>query len=306
MQGPFKKRRHADRFIPVQMSLTVFRLILPYLFPGIYGDEHKLAFRTYLALTGTCQALRYWNFLRRWVAFASPPMMRDRLASHGFAVPLKPCEIKDTQEAFREDLDLRGELLDIPNPVFVSCWLKNAFFDASNKENVSNFEMDLGGNPFYDVIECQCDSTDPRGRDRTVICFRASSFAELCLFVYSTCLDSEKRGVDDSFLLMCGWKCPQRRTFHFLCNKSVSVMNRRVLGWLRQVGAFAPQELGFHSGGLPTTCYGLFLKLAETKGRKGAATPFERLETFVHSWFPVNLLGENPVEPAYRFNLMFE
>jgi hypothetical protein len=233
-------------------------------------------------------------------------MMRDRLSSHGFAVPLKPSQIKNIQQDFSDDLSLRGELMDIPNPVFVSCWLKNAFFGARNTNTtVSNFELDLGGNPFYDVIECHCDSVTPH-MDRTVICYRASSFSELCLFVYSACLDTEDRDHQDSFLLMCGWKTPLRKTFRFECKKSMSTMNRRILGWLREVGAFAPQELGFHNGGLPTTSYGLFLKLAETQGRKGASTPFNRLETFIHQWFPVHLFAGNPVAPAYQFEITFE
>lgn len=286
----------------------MFQLVLPFLFPGYYGEDHSLAFRTFLALAGVCRGLRYWNFLRRWVAFTSPPRLRDHLRSHSFWTPLKPSEINEEQEILRLELARRDELIDVPFPIFRSCWLKNAFCREQLPANAGNYEMDIGGNPFYDVIECICDSNDSVLMNRTVICFRAASFSELCLFVYSTCFEgTDDFGANDSFLIHCGWKVPDREGFfHYRVEDTASVMQRRLLGWLRRVGSYAPQEVGFHCGSLPTNSFGLFLQLANTQGKRGGKSPFERLEQFVHQWFPLVLFGDNPVHPAYVFPIEFE
>lgn len=315
--GPVKKRRHAESMPAYRgMEKLLFRLVLPYLFPGFYGHDHRLAFRTYLSLAGVCARLRYWNFLRRWVAFTCPPKLRDRLRSHSFWTPLKPDEIDAEQKRMRQALEDRDELMDVGNPIFRSCYLKNAFCAASGDQRFGNYEKDVGGNPFYDVIECLCTSTDNRGlwRDRTILCFRAASFSELCLFVYSMCFADEGDTAHDdrspvtAYLLHCSWRVPDGHNAFFLCQKSqiMSVVNRRILGWLRRVGSYAPHEIGFHQGRLVTNSYGLFFELSNTNGKRGGKTPFGRLEQFVHEWFPMELFGANPVRPAYEIPMIFE
>lgn len=278
MDRPLKKQKRLD--VSSLYSVTIFRLALPFLFPGSYGFNVLQAFRTYLALCGVCAKLRYWNILRRWVGYLCPPRLRAALKSHSFPVTTSLNEMNEFQLRARDLLSEVAPFTNVHQYNFSSYWLLNNFFDHEAKR-----EMDLviGGIPFFNVV--QCETVSRSGKQR-IICFLAPSFAEMVLFCYAACLSGQK---DLYYFAVANWKTSSRYESVLIEGKSAErFLNRYLLGRLKRVGLTAPQELGFVAGQLPQTAYSWFSNLCDTNGTRSKMSPKLRLHNFVSSWFPQN------------------
>lgn len=276
---------------------TIFYLVLPHLFPGHYDGDVELAFRTYLALNGTCRRLRYWNFLRRWIGWLCPAGRREVLRAHSFSTPLFMHEIGDVEQTIFDLMEQEALCPDVPNPVFQPTALMRA-------TSGSNFDIDFFQIPFFNVIECVCAS-HRSAFDRTIWCFYVTSFAEMVLAAFAL-VSMPARNNRDSYLLVGSWKGPKDKPPYlwFEDTGKQRFLNKFLLGRLKRVGLLAPQEVGLTQGSLPTSSYGWFVKTCDTSGSRQKQTPLERLQTFVSGWF-WHRLDMNSGKPAYDFEINF-
>lgn len=256
----------------------VFLLILPYLFPGWY-DEWPLAFRTYLSLCGTSRSLRYWNVLRRWVAYLAPDRMKLQLASHSFPCGPRLIDYQKFQLHCYELLRIEGAVED-ENPVFNSEALGSNFFLKTNYEEGAQMETEIGGSPFFGLVRCEC-------RAKTIRCFFARTFSEMALFVYAAC-NHVTDNPEDGWLVVAQWKTTKFEAVYFTVGNREHMLERYLLGRLKRIGLTAPQEIGFHEGSLEWTAYAWFCKHCDTTGTRSKITPAQRLRNFVVTWFPTN------------------
>lgn len=282
MQGPIKKRKVTEEKICFDKLL--FDLVFPWLFFGHYSDRF-LAFRTLLALAGTCQQLRYFQNLRRYVAFLAPPILRDRLLEHGFPVPAPTSKWLQALQSERfgtgNVLYLWDEALCAVNP-FERSWL-----------NV----------PFYSLGKI----CGPDGR--TSLVHMPASFGELCLFSY--CImeakSAELAGFDKIFVLPL-WKAKETDTIQVDVKLRKNYAQRFLLAKLMDIGTTAPVDKEFVAGSLKMTAYSLFREMCNTNGRKDKKKPIERLKEFVQCWYPMlrHSVGPQDAERrAYEFEMWF-
>lgn len=278
MDVPFKKLKRT-----YALEKDAFVHVLPFLFPGFYGHDRWLAFRTFLALTGVCRATRYWNLLRRWVAYLTPMHLRKRLKLHSFSCVDYDLWTKSLDDECIEllrtevGLDATASVLQIiPDDHY------RLFF--GHKQHVSQMDVDVGGIPFFNVMLCSV--SEPRCDVR---CFYAGSFAEMVLFAYAVC-KHVGAGPDDGWLLIATWKVNKYRTIYIKERDKDRLLNRSLLGRLKRIGMTAPQDAGFHNGGMEWTQFGWFCKHCDTTGTRNKASPMERLEQFVITWFRPSLM----------------
>lgn len=290
----------------------LFDLVLPWIFPGSYDDDTNLAFRTYLAMTGVCKRLRYWNFLRRWVGWTSPPHLRDRLRSHSFVCPRVGADYMLTQDRFYSILNTEKLLADVRVPHFASRWLQQAFVHSKPGAvevmalQDSEFEMDIGGSPFFDVVECRCDAKIP-SRDRSIFCHTAGSFAEFVLICYAIFVAEPRENPFDAYLIVASWKVdqPKHDFVYFVDGEKLRYLERHALGRIKRTGLTAPQDFGFHHGSLPTTAFAWFMRTCDTNGARNKLTPLARLEAFVNGWFQKDFWSRNTAQKAYELEMNF-
>lgn len=285
MEGPIKKRRvlKAER-LEVNIDKLLFDLVFPWLFFGCYSDRF-LAFRTLLALTGTCRQLRYFQNLRRYVAFLAPSIMRERLSDHGFPVPAPTSKwlqaLQNGEFGTGTVLYLWEEALCAVNP-FERTWL-----------NV----------PFYSLAKV----CNPNGRISLV--HMPASFGELCLFSYCIIEASNEELLGfDSIAIFPQWKTADPRIIEMEVKLRQNYAKRFLLAKLTRIGTTAPIDKEFTTGALKETAYSLFTKMCNTNGKKDKKKPLERLKQFVESWYPMVRHSVGPADlsrRAYEFDMEF-
>lgn len=284
---------------------TTFKLILPFLFPGYYSWDTRLAFRTYLALAGVCRVLRYWNLLRRWIGWTSPVEIRENLRSHSFTSPLWGDDYLNYTKIVEKQL--RSYIVgDVPVR-FTSQWIASAL--SMDEVWNSNFEIDLNDIPFWDCVEARMENS-------IILCFRVTSFSELVLLMYAIL----KHDVDEQngWCIITDWKAEKesQKTLFFWEFDKERYFTRSALGKMLKRGQYAPQEKGFTNGSLPVSSYIWFDKWCNTSGSRKKLTCEERLEKFVLGWFPSKLFPEkicnvksrkdiNTEIRAYEFGIEF-
>lgn len=286
MEGPIKKRKfqEGERLI-VNLDKKLFELVFPWLFFGHYSDRF-LAFRTLLALAGTCQQLRYFQNLRRYVAFLAPPIIRERLLDHGFPVPAPTSKWLEV---------LRSEVFGIGNVLYL--WEEALCA-------VNPFERSWLNVPFYSLAKV----CNPDGRVSLV--HMPSTFGELCLFSY--CIieanNEELAGFDSIFILPL-WKTKESDLMEIVVKLRQNYAQRFLLAKLTRIGTTAPIDKEFSAGPLTETAYSLFTKMCNTNGKKDKKRPIERLKQFVQCWYPMTRHSVGPADRerrAYEFEMWFE
>lgn len=296
------KRRKAEKSKAVVHGKDLLRLVLPFVFPGHYERDYLLAFRTFLALSGTCRKLRYWNALRRWIGWLSPLGARGMLRAHSFPTPLSADEYLPVQDRVHRYLEMHGGIPDAARVDFISRTVANA--QAVSGEQ-SNFEADFAGIPFFDVIDCYVRSPN-KEEERRVVAFRPSTFAELVLFCYAVLSRPISEKKDDAVIIACGWKTVDDGIVYVKERDRLNFVNKSVLSRLSKLGTTAPPEIGFERGSLPLTAFAFFLTLAEKRSHNNKY-PLTRLEQFVHRWYPSELFHDGAkFKAAYNFDIIFE
>jgi hypothetical protein len=263
----------------------IFSLVFPYVFPGSYLDQ-RLAFRTFLALAGTCQALRYWNLLRRWIGWLSPVNSRPLLQKHGFPVCMRISQIENFQKRAANLIQGLDVYKGHSDPIYCARALNAAasLETGMEKEKIqSNFELDVGGVPFFNIIECYTVTEDMKSCNTTI--YLAPTFAEMVLFCHAALSHKAIGQKIRMFACIPVWEKSQG-FIHFSDSGKVAFMNRYLLGRLRKIGMTAPQDVGFLSGPLPQSAYAFFCHHCDTSGRRSKLTIADRLTAFVEGWFP--------------------
>jgi hypothetical protein len=296
------KRKKTEKSKAVIHGKDLLRLVLPYVFPGHYERNYLHAFKTFLALSGTCRKLRYWNSLRRWIGWLSPLCMRGMLRAHSFPVPMTADEYLPVQDRIHRYLEMHREIPDAARIDFVSRTVANAQADSSEGTQ-SNFEADFAGIPFFDVIDCYVRSPN-KAEERKIIAFRPSTFAELVLFCYATLT---RPFVDAAaVLIVCGWKTVDDGILYVKERDRQNIVVKSILVRLSKMGVTAPDEVGFHCGSLPVTAYAFFEKMTTEGNRKNKFSE-RRLEEFAHRWYPSELFHDGAkFKAAYTFDIIFE
>lgn len=296
------KRRKTEKSKAVVHGKDLLRLVLPYVFPGHYERDYLLAFKTFLALSGTCRKLRYWNALRRWIGWLSPLGVRRLLQTHSFPVPMTREEYLPVQDRIHRYLEMHGEIPDAARVDFMSRIVANAQ-TVSNESVSSNFEADFAGIPFFDVIDCYVRSPN-KEEERRIVAFRPSTFAELVLFCYAVLT---RPLVDASaVLIVCGWKTVDDGIMYVKERDRQRFLKNSCLHRLSGMGLTAPTEIGFERGPLPTTAYAFFEKKS-TEGNHKNKYSERRLEEFAHRWYPSELFHDGAkFKAAYNFDIIFE
>lgn len=283
----------------------IFFLAFPYVFPGAYLDQ-KLAFRTYLALAGTCQALRYWNLLRRWIGWLSAVNSRPLLQKHGFPVCMRISQI----ESFQRQAANLIQGLDVykghSNAIYCARALNAAApLETGVEKTQSNFELDVGGVPFFNIVECYTVSDEMESCNTTI--YLAPTFAEMVLFCHAALSHKSTGKMKRMFACIPVWEKSQG-FIHFTENGKIAFMNRYLLGRLRKIGMTAPQDVGFLTGPLPQSAYAFFCYHCDTSGRRSKLTISDRLTSFVEGWFPKIIHPANEDEAqklAYDLRIKF-
>ncbi len=293
------ERSERARLLP-----TLLRLVLPHLFPGSYGHDYPKAFWTFLALAGTCRRFRYWNHLRRWIGWSSPLGMRELLKRHSFPVPMTGFELGPAQDRMYRYLEENNKIPTLARPQFLSRLIVNGFNQGKGVEHASNFEVDIAGIPFFDLIDCHIHSPVP-SEQRSIIGFRASTFAELCLFMFAVATARPRENKEDGYIVVCAWKTVDDGVIYFKESNRLHYVKMSVLGRLQRLGLTAPDEIGFVKGSLPTTSYAFFVQLCDYGNRKNRH-PVKRLEEFAHRWYPSEFFGANRFKPAYNFDILYD
>ncbi len=297
------KRQKTEKLKAVVFGKDIVRLVVPFVFPGCYDRDYFLAFRTFLALCGTCRKLRYWNSLRRWIGWLSPSAVREMLRAHSFPVPMTAGEYLPVQDHIHRYLEMHGEIPDAARVDFVSRTVSNA--QALSNGEQSNFEADFAGIPFFDVIDCYIRSPNAK-EERKIVAFRASTFAELCLFCYAVLSLPISTNKEDAVIVVCGWKTVDDGVVYVKERGRLYFVEKSLLGRLQKLGWTSPPEIGFQHGSLPMTSFAFFSGLVEKRSRKNKF-PLKRLEQFAHRWFPCELFHDGEkFKAAYNFDIIFE
>jgi hypothetical protein len=290
------KKQNMEQF--VINYKVVFQLVLPYVFPGFYADDWKTAFKTYLALMGTCKGLRYWNFLRRWVGWLSDQGVRPLLKSNSVPVPLSMVEMVDYQCLIGRIVEKHSAWRGIASPCVTSRRLLNHFREGYGD---TNFEFSLAGIPFWNLFDI-----DTEHRDVKTLCFVAPTFAEMALFCYAAV--REPRSRYSSYLVVPGWVHREKDFFYFEDATKDRFMQKFMLGRLKAIGQVAPPDSGFALKALPNTAYSEFCSICDTSGKRSSSSPLVRLERFVQKWYPLSLWPRTETEKrqdALRFEIKF-
>jgi len=285
MERPLKKKRRPS------FGRENFLRVLPFLFPGFYGENFMLAFRTFLALCGVCRALRYWNVLRRWVAYTCPDFLKTRLLIHSFPCGPSLSGLTDFQE-LAYDLLAPEALKNVPEPVFNSDIVLQSFFNINSE---CQMETEIGGTPFFGLISIHCSTGGLAPRVWRIRCMLASNFSEMVLFCHAACLQPIDNP-DDAWCVIANWKTQRYTHIYFRDDEKARYRDRYLLGRLKRIGLTAPQDLGFHKGSLPETSYSWFCKHCDTTGTRSKLNPAARLNQFVRTWFPNKLVESEAMQ----------
>jgi len=283
MEGPVKKRKGMMTFAYYRL---VFDLVFPWVFYGHYKTKEE-CFRTYLALAGTCAKLRYFNLLRRYIGWLTPPHLIENISSHGF-----PCYMPIMSwHSFLMGLPVNegGAVLHI---------LENV--NCSNA--VSPFDATLDAVPFINLAKRVRD-------DKTILTFCPDSFAEAVLFCYRlTTASDDELAIYTDVEIYPRWKCSPS-IIKLPVKKRKSFAGRYMISKLLKIGTTAPQDYGFLHGQMPFTAFALFMQICNTNGQTDKKKPAERVKQFLKSWYPKHLKAQTATEAserAYDFEIEFE
>lgn len=280
MEGRLKKRKIVFNNTPDQLHKLVFAIVFPWLYPGLYKTKEQ-AFRTIMALLGTCRQLRYFQCMRRSAAQLAPSRLHEKLHSHGFPAHFS--------SQFWMDL------------IRLKPYVSSAFYF---------YPMDLQRKPInFQVATFENLAKRTCGTSSSLI-FYAPSFAEAVLFIYAVgaieMAELNKFGLIEVILEVKPGKYEE--IVFSVRNKNMFV-SRNAIGALKRMGAMAERDFEFVQGTIPTTAYSFFCSVCETSGRKDRKKPLERLRDFVQGWFPLTAhsVGEqDKARRAYEFEMSFE
>lgn len=282
------RRRFAD-----DAQRILVGLIVGVLFPGtpeIYGDNHELVLRTYLALNHTCRRFRYWEVLRRWIGYLCRPGKRQTFFLAGFPVRLNGLHQPDLQlNSFFDALANEGLLTADIAPKFESFALQQSFARTAKK---SAFEADIAEIPFFNLARCWLMQNDVHMD--SFLCFKAATPPELLLFVYAFFIAET---MEEDCFVFPAWKSPEKPYLFFQQKHRKRYLERELIGDLKKVMLYAPQEPGFLHGPLKTTSPAHFFNVVEstrTRGKHGKRSHLQRVEEFVLEWFPTTIYGAHP------------
>lgn len=280
MEGPVKKRKHTF----VSQNKILFDRVFPWLFYGHYTDR-LLAFRTLLALTGTCRQLRYFQLLRRYVAFLTPSILRERLRDHGFPVAAPTTKwIKM----------LSDRVFGIGNVLYLL---------EESPSAIAPFEKTFRDVSFFNLAKRV-------GPDQTSsLIHMPSTFAELALFCYCVVEATDEEVAYDTIDIVPQWKIKSEDTMKIPVKLRQNFASRFLLSKLSRIGTTAPLDPEFVNGSLGETAFSLFSKMCNTNGRKDKQKPIQRLKSFVQAWFPMTRVSTGPADKkrrAYEFEMEFE
>jgi len=299
MEGPLKKRKKIPDYLNYDM---IFKYVLPYLFPGQYDEDWKLAFWTYFALAGTCRKLRYWYFLRRWIGFLCPESHREALLSHGFPVFIAIEYGREVQLHFlrllrRKSIVAPDDQINGMTQFMLNNW-------TPNTEDNGGMEKIFADIPLYNLIRITVHPK--RGeRDSEVLCFYAQDFSELALAAYAICEEAEQ-DVNVTYLLYPSWKVGEKFPYiMFHEHEKKRFRSTHLLGRLRTLGMTAPYDECFTIGTAPHTAYTWFCELCTTSGQRSKKSPAQRLETFVASWFEKEFYIRENRKLPWNFSMEF-
>ena len=281
MQGPLKKRKATYVNTPDQLSKSIFAIVFPWLYPGFYKTKQD-AFRTLMALLGTCRQLRYFQCMRRSAVQLAPHSLHERLRSHGFPAHFSA--------QFWMDL------------IRLKPYVSSAFYF---------YPMDLERKPinlqvatFENLAKRTCGTSSS-------LIFYAQSFAEAVLFVYAVgAVEMDELNKFHMIEIILEVKKGKYEEIRFTVkNKNSGFIQRYAIGALKRMGAKAERDFEFVHGALPLTAFSFFCTVCETSGRKDKKKPLERLKDFVQGWFPTTAhsVGEgDKARRAYEFEMVFE
>lgn len=280
-----------------------FWLVLPFIFPGFYGDDNELAFRTWLGLAGTCRRLRYWEMLRRWIAYVCPTKERDRIIPHGFPLRLLLSELKGYYEKAVMPLTtsrhfencsfvcFSAYLLDFHNNRQFEEKAPLTIQDNQPPKLSSNFCCTVADVPFFNCITVFAGVDKKR-----VLVYLAPSFAEMVLFCYACMADRTENNVDQWYCCVPMWKKKPGDDILFSRAKRETFLKKSLLGKLRRIGNTAPLDYGFTHGSLNRTAFSHFMGICDTSGSKVHTTPHDRLISFVKQWFKQDVFARTEPE----------
>lgn len=280
MQGPVKKRKVVFVNTPNQLSKLVFAIVFPWLYPGLYKTKNE-AFRTIMALVGTCRQLRYFQCMRRSAVQLAPHNLHEKLRSHGFPAHFSA--------QFWMDL------------IRLKPYVSSTFYF---------YPMDLQRKPInFQVATFENLAKRTSGTSQFLV-FYAPSFAEAVLFVYAVgAVELAELNKFDMVEVLLEVKKGQYEEFAFKVKNKNSFIQRSAIGALKHMGSLAPRDFEFVHGALPWTAYSFFCNVCETSGRKDKKKPLDRLKDFVQGWFPTtahSIGKKDKARRAYEFEMVFE
>lgn len=300
---PIKKKELESNMF----SKKFFWMALGYLFPGFYGDNNFLAFRTWVALAGTCRRLRYWEQLRRWIAYVTPVSFAARMLSHGFprrfllkdlsnfqTMAIQPL-IESRHFGQFEYLAFSSYVLDMHNNGQFNKKIENPLENHDNLRPRSDFDCTVGQIPFFNCITVWATV---RQEKRNVLVYCAPTFAEMVLFCYAAMSDTTAYAIPQWFCVIPLWKHKAGDTILFSSEKRETFLQKSLLGKLRRIGHRAPQDYGYTNGSLQHTANSYFQELCDTSGSKVHTTPQDRLALFVRRWFKQDAFARTETEKA--------
>lgn len=283
-----------------------FWLVLPFIFPGFYGDDNELAFRTWLGLAGTCRRLRYWEMLRRWIGYVCPKDLGSRIGSHGFPRRLLLADLRDHYGLAVMPMRMSRHFNDCTFVCFSAYLLdlhNNRQFEekalTTKKEDqtpklTSNFSCTVAEVPFFNCITvfARKEGAD----EKRVLVYLAPSFAEMVLFCYACMADQTENNIDQWYCCVPMWKRKPGDEILFSRAKRATFLKKSLLGKLRRIGNTAPLDFGFTHGSLSRTAFSHFMESCDTSGSKVHTTPHDRLTSFVKQWFKQDVFARTETE----------
>ena len=268
----------------------IFKLVFPYLFPGCYKNSRE-AFLVYRKLAGVCCKLRYWNQLRRWIAWTCPDELTGAFTSHSFWCHMKIEEANEYQADSRTIIHTKES-----HHEFVLFRYRRIFIDVGVFP--SNFETTLAGIPFYNTIDLNVARFI---QSDNILSFKAPSFSELVLFCYALMMHEDS--VYKNYLIKCSWKtAPDSDILYIEETKKHQTLANVLIGRLKKLGMTAPIEIGYTYGQMQTTSYKWFVAATSTNTKNRKRTALDKLDRFVKGWFSREL---NHVTPALDFEISF-
>lgn len=280
MQGPLKKRKATYVNTPDQLSKSIFAIVFPWLYPGFYKTKQD-AFRTLMALLGTCRQLRYFQCMRRSAVQLAPHYLCEKLRSHGFPAHFSA--------QFWMDL------------MHIRPYVSSAFYF---------YPVDLERKPISFQVASFENLAKRTCHDKSFLVFYAPTFAEAVLFTYAVgAVDLTELRKFDAVEILLQIKPGKYEEFTFKTKNKDSFIKRSAIGTLKRIGALAERDFEFVHGGLPLTAYSFFCSVCETSGRKDKKQPLGRLKDFVQGWFPLtahSVGAGDKARRAYEFEMVFE